>query len=184
MTDTTEEENHKILRWSRRLSFVPRWTVAPLIRRQSVAEHCFHVARTSQWLLQYHVDESPEFELEVIRLALDHDDAEAATGDAPSPGKTRCPPDQLGKAAIVVKCADVLEAMAFIQEEISMGNRHGMVVIYDDLINRFSKYWYHFPLRKSGGPEGRLSGMNLITTYLEQIVSVYHPHPVLEPSNA
>jgi HD containing hydrolase-like enzyme len=119
----------KSLRWSRRLSTVPRWTIVPTIQRQNVAEHTFHVARTALWLVGEHAraqgnaEDRLSFEMDVLRWALQHDEDEAATGDRPTPSKNGKPHyASMPQHAIVVKVADILEALAFLMEEKLMGN--------------------------------------------------------------
>lgn len=109
------------LAFSRRLSYVPRWSVVPTIRQQSVAEHSFHVTRIAQWLTQFHAEGGDVgFYSTIMKLALIHDDEEAKTGDYPSTTKVpRMPSDQVN---LVVKIADKLEALVFLAEEEAMGN--------------------------------------------------------------
>lgn len=170
------------LRWSRRLSFVPRWGVVPTLRRQSVAEHVFHTTRTALWLLEHHtLGHDPAFRLQVLEQALRHDDAEAASGDIPSPyktgtGKETTVPAGLSAVDVVVKCADLLEALAFIEEERKMGNMHGMNSIVLNITTRFGKYWDLF------SAPSFITHMDIIDRYLRQIVpdDRHYEHPVLE----
>lgn len=164
------------LRWGRRLSFVPRWGVLPTIRRQSVAEHCFHVARTAMWLLQF-VD--PNFKYlrsDTIELALCHDDEEAVTGDHPSPRKDPKPLKSMNSAEVIVKVADILEGMAFLHEEAYMGNRHGIMEAKSYMLNKLDIYWEKFPWQGPDKPRSE----GILVRYLNQIVSLQFPHPVLE----
>lgn len=166
------------LRWSRRLSFVPRWGVLPTIRGQSVAEHCFHVARTTLWLFQF-ADPNivkPHNHLDALELALRHDDEEAATGDHPSPRKELKHPTEMGNTEIIVKVADILEGMAFLHEETYMGNRHGVKEAKAYMLEKLNIYWKEFPWGSPTKPAPAL----MLRKYLDQIVSDTHPHPVLE----
>lgn len=141
----------KDLRWSRRLSFVPRWSVVPTIRQQSVAEHSFHVAQAVLWLLPQHAVwhtgnhmDRTVFESEALKEALLHDLDEAAKGDAPSPSKKPKDAEGMTQVQILVKVADVLEAIGFIHEEKALGNNHGMEVLCMDLAVRLAPYWHAF----------------------------------------
>ena len=129
-----------------RLSFVPRWIVVPTIRKQNVAEHSFRVAVLCEDLVRKHEWSGDRaFKLRVLGLALRHDIDEVMTGDLPSQSKgTRKDPSLLNPEQLVVKIADVIEALVFTYEEIGMGNR-SMLPIRDDLINVLDQYWDHFP---------------------------------------
>lgn len=121
--------NDKDLRWSRRLSVVPRWVIVPTIQKENVAMHCYQAVQTARWLLGFHATiwkdgpEAAHFRMQVIEHALDHDIDEAATGDKPSsskPGKTYHA--GMPQYAIVVKVADILDMLAFLHQERAMGN--------------------------------------------------------------
>lgn len=175
----------KALRWSRRLSFVPRWVIVPTIRHQSVAEHSFHVARTVLWLLGRMSPERREALYGPCLLhALSHDDTEAATGDIPSPSKTR--PMEKGDTCddillmndilLVNKVADWLEALAFIQEEETLGNRFNLDHIKEHINDKLRSRWLEF----SGLLDESfvcVSWSDLVRDYLGQIVST---HPGME----
>lgn len=138
-------QRNKILRWSRRLSFVPRWVVVPTIHRQNVAEHTFHVAQLCRWLLCQHVSGGDgKFCLEVITEALDHDINEAAEGDIPSPRKNRAQSEALGQKEVIIKCADLLEALSFLQEEKNMGHEWWVTPIWHDICAKFHDVWVLF----------------------------------------
>lgn len=164
------------LRLGRRLHFVPRWVVVPTIQRQVVGLHAFGVARAAMWLLERHVKwDDTEFVLRVVSLSLTHDDKEAKTGDNPSPSKDKGEPDT-SEVNVVVKVADVLEAIAFINEEKAMGNQYGMDVILADLHNQLQFWWLLFPY----------NGVKPITSdlrvqFLAEAVPVRHrnPHPAM-----
>lgn len=133
--------NDRSLRWSRRLSVVPRWVVVPTIQKQNVAEHTFHVVQTARWLLPHVLPGAqkvwPDWRLQVTERALDHDELEAATGDNPSPTKPRSSYFGLDKVDVIVKMADIMEALAFIREEQLMGNGR-VEAVAADLRSRFS----------------------------------------------
>lgn len=71
-----------------------RWTIVPMTRQQTLAEHHGLVASLALELAKAALD--PEvghvgrnaFLLEVVSFALDHDLQEVVTGDLPTPGKT------------------------------------------------------------------------------------------------
>lgn len=133
----------KYLRWLRRLSVVPRWSVVPMLRQQNVATHSYYVTCIALMLLDYHKKGNDnEFTLSVLKLALTHDINEAAEGDAPSPSKkatlTR---DQV---YVVMKVADILEAYMFVQEEMGMGNAIGTVGLLEDLEDRLHPWFLAF----------------------------------------
>lgn len=145
-------EDLRALRYSRRLSFVPRWVVATNIRQQSVAEHSYHVACLSNWLMMRHERaDDPYFRDLVLVNALTHDALEAIEGDSPSPSKdgTRPKASSLTDVQIVVKVADKLEAAIFCHEEMEMGNKT-MAPVYKDVIERGKPYWELFPWAASG----------------------------------
>ena len=135
----------RYLRWLRRLSVVPRWSVVPVLRRQSVAEHSFHVTALALWLVSLHTRRGDgKFELEVLRYALTHDIREAGEGDAPSPSKPKAEASGDDQVKVVVKCADILEAIMFTHEESMLGNRMGVEQIIDHLYNEFVDWWRYF----------------------------------------
>jgi len=142
------ERAHKKLRWLRRLSVVPRWTVVPTIQRQNVAEHTFHVVCTARWLVSVCAEATGKHYtdgqmLRLIDLCLDHDADEAAKGDAPSPSKGMKRYEGINEMEAFVKVCDVLEAYAFITEDIQMGNKRVGAILLD-LTDRMSDIWPHF----------------------------------------
>lgn len=119
------------LRWGRRLRFVPRWGVMPVIKPQNVAEHSYHVTMLARWLVQYHErHDDKSFLADVLVHALEHDIEEAVTGDIPAPYKERQmdmmdlmdEDDTTSEAESVVKLADVMEALVYLQEEMALGS--------------------------------------------------------------
>lgn len=175
MFDTDLKMNADV-RKARRLTFVPRWVVVPTIRKQTVDQHSYQVAQIARWLMQFHRNQSDRFYLEVVTDSLDHDNDEAVTGDRPTPSKVRKPPMPSNQVLVVVKCADILEAICFLEEEKAMGNG---VYTYSVLMERraaFHEWWQHFdwfdgPLRDRHKP---LSS-DLIKTLVEQFVRPVHP---------
>lgn len=112
------------------LSEVPRWTIVPTIRKQSVAEHSFHVAWLALWLgsrLPQSIREAMGTDL--LEYALRHDEFEAVTGDTPTTAKRQgvITVNDPGINASVfakttVKLADYLEAYRFMEKERLLGN--------------------------------------------------------------
>jgi 5'-deoxynucleotidase YfbR-like HD superfamily hydrolase len=170
--------NDTMLRNTRRLSFVPRWVVAPNIRQQSVAEHSYHVACIVQHLLEKHEDKnSAPFMLRTLNKALVHDADEATTGDAPGPTKdgTRASPVTLDQTSLIVKVADILEAYLFCNEEICMGNQ-SFLPMRDDVTKRGEAYWPFFRWGLTAGIKptfAELAKKMAETTHLAR-------HPILE----
>lgn len=96
----------------------------PVLRQQSVDAHSFHVAHAALWLLQWHPQGgSGKYRLEVLEYSLTHDEDEAVYGDHPSPGKPPRDYAAMTQVQLLVKCADLLETLAFLLEETKMGNQ-------------------------------------------------------------
>lgn len=112
------------------LTYVPRWSIIPINRPESVAEHSFRVAVIAMEIAQRsNLETYP-----VIYRALIHDAPECATGDLPSPIKRRlselrgvekllCPWWDSGGPARdifdhIVKAADLIDLQTYLQ-------RHG-----------------------------------------------------------
>lgn len=179
----TSKDNEN-LRYSRRLSFVPRWSVMPTIRNQSVAEHSYHVTQIAVWLMTMHVSQShgsqfPIRLLDVVNLALNHDNYEAVTGDAPSPSKpgAGANPKEADQTHVIVKVADILEAIAFIWEEERLGNGFYMESVLNDLIRRLGPWWAEFHFETSVGedqkPKPNVRG--LLAEFYPHIIPPTHP---------
>lgn len=165
--------NDKSLRWSRRLSVVPRWVIVPTIQRQNVAEHSYHVAQTARWLMQFHASEGDEklhLTMAVVDRALDHDVEEAATGDRPTPSKQgKVYHAGMPQSAIIVKIADVLEALAFLHEEKLMGNTR-VADLFDERKQALREIWGFFQAR----PTAEMNTMDLLNRYVG-VLNVSHP---------
>ena len=170
-------DSDKLMRQLRRLSFVPRWQIFPTNRRQSVADHSFHVTTISMWLMEKHTRrENNEFTLQVLLYALTHDADEAVTGDTPSPNKT--PNYDRPQHETVVKLADGLEAYAFLMEEQKMGNTFVNTPLIDDVLGRTYPYYEKFAWDPH--PNGKPSWPNFLKEFR---LTVMHPkwnHPVIE----
>lgn len=176
----------KQLRWSRRLAVVPRWQIAPVLRRQSVAEHSFHVAHTALWLLQFSEGKDAwtlqsgentrilPLESEVILYALTHDIDEAAKGDAPSSSKPAPDYSEWPQVKIIVKVADILEAMAFLFEEQLMGNAHFTAEIFIERQKALEKVWVYF------NQSERWPGMSADELWHKYREALFVSHPGLE----
>lgn len=183
-------------RWLRRLAYVPRWTVMPTLQSQSVAEHTFHVIVLCRWLVSQHAEkDTGNFELDVLRLALEHDADEAKSGDIPTPHKHGTPDEQqarltdenvqglshleMSQAEVVVKCADKLEAILFVHQEMLMGNNYGTRQLLDDVETRFSMIWDKFE------QEGKIKTPWYVVIEAAKSISYsnHSPHPAMESGN-
>lgn len=124
----------------RRVAAVSRWAIVPTIRRQSVAEHMYFVGLYTSEACQ-RLGLGPEETTQALAYALEHDLAEAYTGDMASPIKKhlggaldafeeRVIQHLLGRPrrAVsklthdIVAFADRLEAAVWLAEEVAMGN--------------------------------------------------------------
>lgn len=113
------------------LTYVPRWSIIPVARPESVAEHSFRVAVIALEIAQRaNLETAP-----VLYRALIHDGPEAGTGDIANPVKGPIAPDlqriervlcpwwDSGRPSRdifdhIVKVADVMDALVYLQ-------RHG-----------------------------------------------------------
>ena len=110
--DVKDETFHKRMRRLMRLNEVPRWSVIPVIKPQSVAEHTFGVMVMMEWLC----NTEPVFNFatnqpDALRIALWHDSMEAVTGDMPSPTKKIDYDPKMSQESKIVKIADALKAI-------------------------------------------------------------------------
>lgn len=129
----------------RDLQFVPRWAIARTIRTQSVAEHSFFVAVYAADIVRLAFARGLIKEEELIHCvtyAIFHDRGESFMSDIPGPVKRSIkdakkldafeasmekrvfgnyfdPPDY---AKAVVKCADLMDEWAFMNDEKWLGN--------------------------------------------------------------
>lgn len=167
-------------RWLRRLSWVPRWAVVPTIHKQNVAEHSFHVSVLALWLVSMHARGGEgNFKLDVLLTAMQHDADEARSGDAPSPYKDT-PFDTEDQIEIVVKCADKLEALLFIEEEKMLGNTIGMDSIEMYLIEKFNEIWDAFDFDPNEWFGHKPSALSVVDQAKHIAFSRKYPHPALE----
>ncbi len=174
----------KDIYYARRLSHVPRWAVMPTVRRQSVAEHTFHVAMLAGWLVQFYPVPPGvtqlQFEADVLYKSLAHDLNEAVTGDHPSPTK-KADNLPMSDVHVVLKCADILEAICFIEEEARLGNRYGVDELSADLFARFHGFWQRF---KWSGPGVKPLTSDMIKMCLQACLPMKNVHPVMDHENA
>lgn len=105
----------------RRLRFVTRWGVVPVIKPQTVAEHSFHVAWIYLNLCEF-LHYAPS--VSEITGVLVHDSLEAVTGDIPSPNKPEEALENMSVHARLLKLSDLLEALMYINEEQGFGAQH------------------------------------------------------------
>lgn len=176
--------NDKSLRWSRRLSVVPRWVIVPTIQRQNVAEHSYHVAQTARWLLGFHVtmlnggEQAAALHMQVLEYAMDHDIEEAATGDRPSSSKQgKTYHASMPQYAIIVKVADILEALAFLLEEKTMGNTR-LTSIFEERKQALREVWGFFQQARSDAGVDIVGGpLDLLKRYTDVL---YVSHPGME----
>jgi len=131
------------IRQIRRLKYVDRWSVIPTIRRQSVADHSFHVIWIATWLAQKTNQYDNSLASEILLHGITHDKSESYTGDIPSPAKrsgrvTEVLPFPLHLiselAEEVCGVADIVEAVISCNEEIGMGNA-AMAPVKEGLLN-------------------------------------------------
>lgn len=131
--------------YERTLAVVPRWSIAPRLNPQSVAEHSFYVTLYTDKLCIL-LNVTPEQRLEAITYAMRHDMVEAQTGDTPGPVKRQIMDykklakfekrfhDSLGldyqfagldasQTKAIVKAADLIDELFWVSMETLMGNR-------------------------------------------------------------
>lgn len=169
----------KDMRATRRLEYVPRWNVMPTLRRQSVAEHSYFTTVNCIWLLDHHVlGDDCVFRAEVLEYSILHDKDEAKTGDTPSPNKPFEPPKKTNQVKVIVKCADLLEALQFVHAEVLMGNTMGMRTNRDWMAARLHEVWdvFEWDQRRPNKP----ITSDLIRQFELFVFDHQHPHPVLE----
>lgn len=128
-------------------AYVPRWGIARVIRRQSLAEHQYFVAVYADQIADA-IGWPMERRVYVFQYALRHDMPETVTGDGPGPAKralTIDSPDAESKLRAmmvwrygeedahkmkpwnddirrIVKVADLIDEAMYIYEEMSLGN--------------------------------------------------------------
>lgn len=173
-----------------RLAAVPRWTVIPTIRTQSVAEHSFNVAWICEVLASFLDERCSEYQslsmmdrYDLLWQAIIHDEAEAISGDIAAPFRRGsighgikhyekgCQRGHTTKPFIkkIVKIADCVEAWLFLTQEVEMGNR-SILPIVQDVERTLEKHWLDI---------FRFNHLNEFMAYLKVNL---HPdiHPCLE----
>jgi 5'-deoxynucleotidase YfbR-like HD superfamily hydrolase len=170
--------NDFMYRRFRRLGLVPRWVVVPTLRQQKVDQHSYQVTQIARELLKMHnmtrfasAFERNFFELNVICYSLDHDWKEAEEGDTPSPAKIPTEIDTSDQVKVLVKCADILEAILFLEEEAAMGNAHYVRPVLDELRARFHGYWQAFDYGLGRKP----ITSDLIRMFVDAVLNPIHP---------
>tara|TARA_B100001179_G_scaffold211761_1_gene179262 strand:- start:16 stop:414 length:399 start_codon:yes stop_codon:yes gene_type:complete len=114
-----------------------------------------------------------ETELAIIKLALDHDDSEAADGDTPSPSKPKKDYSTWSEVEVFVKVCDLLEAALHLREEQLFGNRRVQELV-EDIDERLEEVW---PFFKYVGEPMRFKSWAL----KERLIEVaFLSHPALE----
>lgn len=103
-----EEQLVKLLK----LGHVKRWAIVDMTKEQTVADHSFRVVAIAMFLVQ--CLEVRCLGYEIMRRAFFHDLEESETGDMPSTNKPLTPVP-IDKAALIVKIADIVEAIIYAQ---------------------------------------------------------------------
>lgn len=109
----------------RDLGWIQRWSIVPMFRRQSTAEHSFFVAVYALELYEVAIGGPPGSAF--MKWALLHDADEIHSGDIPTPYKRKIgiktqPPDLDPLDIQIIRIADILEAYIFLLEEKMLGN--------------------------------------------------------------
>lgn len=130
------------------LSWVPRWVIVNTIQKQTVAEHSFYVALLADRIATILGIPVDDFKLRyrLQRAALTHDMFESISGDLPSPYK-RCISDDAAYSKYrhlfeeeipvdeieykIIKIADLMEALIFLEREKSLGNTSILDVYFE-----------------------------------------------------
>jgi len=174
-------------RWLRRLAFIPRWSVVPITRPQSVAEHSFHVSTLTLWLCGWHARRyHGNFVYAAMMYAHTHDIEEAKHGDHPSPTKPFKTPNENDQIKIIVKCADILEAVQKIHEERLIGNHFASFYVAEELIERLRPWWDAFEWDSTMMLDAHIEGKPCVEEIAEAAKRLAFnpdkPHPAVEKS--
>lgn len=119
-----------------RLNHLPRWSILPTIKEQTVAVHVHNVVRITSRIARLWFKLSDEELLVAILWAHHHDDDESIAGDIQAPAKTYFdkqafeedheshffprPPEKIER---IVKLADRMEWIYYLTMEVAMGNK-------------------------------------------------------------
>jgi hypothetical protein len=118
----------------RELAHVPRWCIVRTNRQQSVAEHAFFVTR---YALNLCTVMGLEPTTNFISYCLRHDDEELHSGDIPAPYKKTMRLESIKPSSLhemewmILKAADLLEAILFLVDEQLLGNKTVHVVMME-----------------------------------------------------
>ncbi len=144
---TSEKPRQGAERELRLFSYVGRWQIVQVNRRQTLTDHLYHVALLA-WRLVEDCGLRSKMDLnmeDVFREALLHDLPETLSGDIPSPVHQKVKQNPEWKSWLtarvteffpwyeekptsavkyIVSVCDLLEACLFLKEEVEMGNRY------------------------------------------------------------
>jgi len=129
---------------------IKRYHTVPLIGEQSVAEHSYNVVQILRHITK------DMLSINLLKAALDHDVLEYFTGDMPYPTKCAYPAlygalkkveaeiaHELGidyeltpKEELLLRWADVMEAGMFGDQQLRLGNKHGLEIV-ENVISYF-----------------------------------------------
>lgn len=133
-----------------RLSVVPRWTIVRTIQKQSVAEHSFRVSLIAEKIAVHWYGVTDHIILyRIQRFSKRHDLLESITSDVPSIVNDLMGHDEVSVRysdipdlflefnpnpieKLIVKQADCLEAMIFLNTEVALGN-NSVTNVYNDV---------------------------------------------------
>lgn len=151
----------------RMLAFVPRWAVTPRVQQQSVAEHSFFVALYANQIADL-MGLNMTTKYWIVGAALRDDALEAWTSDMPGPGKRAVVDEAKVKAyldkmckevsdlgdyllvrdnnelgAAIIKAADLIDQLFYLEAERLMGNRM-IDAVFEHTTERFNKHLTYF----------------------------------------
>lgn len=119
-----------------RLSYVPRWVIVPMARPQTVSDHVYRCLVMARSFADTFGLEA-EFELELFRYILIHEQDEALTGDIPSTAKGSRSEDG-GALVNIARYIDTLEALSWFRKHHGpIGDR--WIDINQSMINKLAK---------------------------------------------
>lgn len=156
----------------RRLAEVPRWQIAPTIQVQTVQSHCVFVAYIYMYLLE-------EFGLKPtnddFRRAIEHDEDEAIHGDTPSTSKQARDPKAVHNIRhVLLKVADYVEAVVFLEEERALGNQRVNRIINHVVTKQYTP-WMNRALELTHNKLMFGAGASWLAHFLEEFSPERHP---------